>query len=61
MDNIELSIAWSRLLAIVDEAGAALQRSSFSTVTRESNDFAVVLMDEKGQGIAQSTVSVPSF
>jgi N-methylhydantoinase B len=60
-DPITLSILWSRLLAIVDEAGTTLQRTSFSTVTRESNDFAVVLMDEKGRSIAQSSISVPSF
>jgi N-methylhydantoinase B len=60
-DSISLSILWSRLLAIVDEAGTTLQRTSFSTVTRESNDFAVVLMDAKGRSIAQSSTSVPSF
>ncbi len=58
---IALSILWSRLISIVDEAGTTLQRTSFSTVTRESNDFAVVLMDRKGRSIAQSSVSVPSF
>lgn len=60
-DGINLSILWSRLLAIVDEAGTTLQRTSFSTVTRESNDFAVVLMDKKGRSMAQSSISVPSF
>ncbi len=60
-DPVTLSIAWSRLLAIVDEAGAALQRTAFSTVTRESNDFAVVLMDRQGRSVAQSSISVPSF
>lgn len=60
-DPIALSILWSRLISIVDEAGTTLQRTSFSTVTRESNDFAVVLMDKKGRSIAQSTISVPSF
>ena len=60
-DPITLSILWSRLISIVDEAGTTLQRTSFSTVTRESNDFAVVLMDEKGRAIAQSSISVPSF
>lgn len=60
-DAITLSILWSRLLAIVDEAGTTLQRTAFSTVTRESNDFAVVLMDSKGRSIAQSSISVPSF
>jgi N-methylhydantoinase B len=60
-DPITLSILWSRLLAIVDEAGTTLQRTAFSTVTRESNDFAVVLMDKHGRSIAQSGISVPSF
>ncbi|MEN0046964.1 MAG: hydantoinase B/oxoprolinase family protein [Bacteroidota bacterium] len=60
-DSITLSILWSRLISIVDEAGTTLQRTSFSTVTRESNDFAVVLMDSRGRSLAQSSISVPSF
>jgi len=60
-DPVTLSILWSRLISIVDEAGTTLQRTSFSTVTRESNDFAVVLMDAEGRSIAQSSISVPSF
>lgn len=60
-DPINLSILWSRLISIVDEAGTTLQRTSFSTVTRESNDFAVVLMDSNGKSLAQSSISVPSF
>ncbi len=60
-DPIQLSILWSRLISIVDEAGTTLQRTAFSTVTRESADFAVVLMDSGGQSLAQSSVSVPSF
>ena len=61
IDPISLSILWARLISIVDEAGTTLQRTSFSTVTRESNDFAVVLMDKNGRSIAQSSISVPSF
>ncbi len=60
-DAIELSVLWSRLISIVDEAGTTLQRTAFSSVTRESADFAVVLMDTRGQSLAQSSVSVPSF
>jgi N-methylhydantoinase B len=60
-DAIELSVLWSRLISIVDEAGTTLQRTSFSSVTRESADFAVVLMNTKGESLAQSSVSVPSF
>lgn len=60
-DAIELSVLWSRLISIVDEAGTTLQRTAFSSVTRESADFAVVLMNTKGESMAQSSVSVPSF
>lgn len=60
-DAITLSILWARLVAIVDEAGTILRRTSFSTGTRESSDFAIVLMDIEGSSLAQSTTSVPSF
>lgn len=60
-DPITLEILWNRLIAIVDEASAALIRASFSTVLRESNDFACVLLDAKGRSLAQSTRSIPSF
>jgi N-methylhydantoinase B len=61
MNPIDLEIYWNRLIAIVDEAGAALKRTSFSTVVRESNDFACVLLDQDGQLVAQSSVSVAGF
>ena len=60
-DPISLEILWNRLVAIVDEASAALVRASFSTTLRESNDFACVLLDAKGRSLAQSTHSIPSF
>jgi N-methylhydantoinase B len=60
-DPISLEILWNRLVAIVDEASAALVRASFSTVLRESNDFACILLDAKGRSLAQSTKSIPSF
>jgi N-methylhydantoinase B len=61
LNGIDLEICWSRLVAVVDEAAAALVRTSFSTVVRESNDFACVLLDEDGLALAQSTLSVPGF
>ena len=60
-DSITLEILWSRLIAIVDEASATLVRTSFSTIVRESNDFACVLLDAHGHSLAQSTLSIPSF
>jgi N-methylhydantoinase B len=60
-DPISLEILWSRLVSIVDEASAALVRASFSTVLRESNDFACILLDAQGRSLAQSARSIPSF
>ncbi|HEX2171841.1 MAG TPA: hydantoinase B/oxoprolinase family protein [Dehalococcoidia bacterium] len=60
-DPITLEVLWNRLIAIVDEAAVGLVRTSFSTVVRESNDFACVLTDREGNSVAQSSLSVPSF
>ena len=47
-DPVTLEILWSRLISIADESAAALLRTSFSTIVRESNDFGTVLMDVDG-------------
>ena len=54
-------VLWARLRALMNEAGATLKRTAFSFPTRESNDFATVLMDVEGRAIAQSIQSIPSF
>jgi len=61
IDPVELEILWTRLVSIVDEASATFVRTSFSTLVREANDFAVVLTDATGRSLAQSTMSIPSF
>jgi N-methylhydantoinase B len=61
IDPITLEILWTRLVSLVDEAGATLVRTSFSTIVRESNDYAVVLLDRNARLLAQSSLSVPSF
>jgi len=60
-DPITLEILWQRLVSAADEAGAALLRSSFSTIVRESYDFACIVTDTKGRSIAQASESIPSF
>ena len=45
-------VLWARLRALMNEAGATLRRTAFSFPTRESNDFAAVLMDVNGDSIA---------
>jgi len=61
LDPITLEILWTRLTSAVDEAAAAFVRTSFSTLVREANDFAVVLTDAQGRSLAQSSMSIPSF
>ncbi len=61
LDAITLELIWTRMISIVDEAAASLVRTSFSTIVRESNDFACVLTDAAGQSLAQATDSIPSF
>lgn len=60
-DPVTLEILWSRLISIADESAAALLRTSFSTIVRESNDFATVLMDANGDSLAENTAGIPSF
>ncbi|MCC7082965.1 MAG: hydantoinase B/oxoprolinase family protein [Burkholderiales bacterium] len=60
-DPVSLEIHWRRLISMVDEASAAFVRTSFSTLVREANDFAVLLTDPQGRSIAQSSSSIPSF
>jgi len=61
MDSILLEVIWSRLISIVDEMAITLKRMSFSTIVREANDYACVLFDDKGNSLAQSSLSIPSF
>lgn len=61
LNAVTLELLWTRMISIVDEAAAALVRTSFSTIVRESNDFACVLTTADGRSIAQATNSIPSF
>ena len=61
IDAITLEIWWSRLVAVVDEGAMALLRTAFSTIVRESNDFAIVLMNVRGESIAECSGGIPAF
>lgn len=61
IDPVALEILWGRLVSIADESASALQRTSFSTTVRESNDFACVLLAPDGTTLAENTLGVPSF
>lgn len=61
LNNVTLEVLWRRLIGIVDEASAALVRASFSTVVRESDDYSIVITDQRGRLMAQGTKSIPVF
>ncbi|GGI26177.1 MULTISPECIES: hydantoinase B/oxoprolinase family protein [Bradyrhizobium] len=61
LDAIQLELIWRRLISLTEEAATTLLRTSFSSVVRESNDFACVLMDAEGRSLAQPANSIPSF
>ena len=61
INPIDLQIYWNRLISIVDEAGTAMKRASFSTLVRESNDYTCVMLDADGALLAQSSWSTPGF
>jgi N-methylhydantoinase B len=60
-DPISLEIYWSRLISIADEAATSLVRTAFSTIVRESNDYATVIMDRNGDSICENTGGIASF
>ena len=61
LDNVSLSVFWSRLVSIVNEASVAHQRTAFSTAVREGNDFAASLLDIDGGSLANSDFGLPNF
>lgn len=58
---VRLGIIWRKLISLMDETSHALVHSSFSTLIRENNDFACVLSNTRGELLAQSSESIPSF
>lgn len=60
-DPVTLKVVWDRLVSISEEMGATLVRTAFSTVVRESADYACVLLDSRGNSLAQPRPSIPAF
>jgi N-methylhydantoinase B len=58
---VRLGILWRKLISLMDETSQTLIHTAFSTLIRLNNDFACVLSDVKGQLLAQSSYSIPSF
>jgi N-methylhydantoinase B len=59
IDAIALEVLWSRLLSVTNEQQAALMRTAFSTVVRESQDLACGVFDTHGNMVAQSETGTP--
>ncbi|MBV7481462.1 hydantoinase B/oxoprolinase family protein [Bordetella sp. BOR01] len=60
-DPIFLEVFWTRVRSVVNEAAKLIVRTSFSTLSTEANDFAVVVTDSAGRALAENSGSIPSF
>ena len=58
-DPVTLEILWRRLVSIVDEADAAVVRTAFSSVLRDSHDYTCMFTDSHGRELAQGTLASP--
>ncbi len=59
LDPVQVEVLWSRVLAVVNEQQAALQRTAFSTIVRETQDLACGVFDTKARMMAQSVTGTP--
>jgi N-methylhydantoinase B len=60
-DPIFLEVFWTRVRSVANEAAKLIVRTSFSTLSSEANDFAVVVTDSHGNALAENNGSIPSF
>ena len=61
VDPITLEMFWRRFNSTVDELAATLKRTSFSSVVRDVNDYAVAIFDRERRLLAQSPESTPGL
>ena len=59
LDPVELEILWTRLVTIANEQAAALQRTSFTPIVRESGDLSAAVFDAEGRMLAQAVTGTP--
>lgn len=59
LDPIILEVFWNRLISVCNEQAAALMRTSFTTIVRESEDLSAGVFDTRGNMIAQSVTGTP--
>jgi N-methylhydantoinase B len=59
LDAVTLGILWSRLVGVTNEQAAALMRTSFTPIVRESGDLSAALFDARGRMLAQAVTGTP--
>ena len=59
MKELQVQLAWNRLLAIVEEQAQVLMRTAFSTVVREAGDLSAGVFDVEGEMLAQAVTGTP--
>ena len=59
MDAVVLEILWSRLITVTNEQAAALQRTSFTPIVRDSGDLSAAVFDARGRMLAQAVTGTP--
>ncbi|MBV8620980.1 MAG: hydantoinase B/oxoprolinase family protein [Curvibacter sp.] len=57
--SLRLQLAWSRLLAVVEEQAQALIRTAFGTPTREAGDLSAGIFLPDGRMLAQAVTGTP--
>ena len=60
-DPVSLEIMWSRLINITEECWITINRTAFSLIIGEVQDFACELLDATGESLAHSPRSMPVF
>src|SRR5688572_11495549 len=59
VEPIVLEVFWNRLISVCNEQAAALMRTSFTTIVRESEDLSAGVFDTRGNMIGQSVTGTP--
>lgn len=59
IDPVTLEILWTRLITVTNEQAAALQRTSFTPIVRESGDLSAAVFDVEGRMLAQAVTGTP--
>jgi N-methylhydantoinase B len=58
-DPVTLEVCWNRLIGVVNEQAAALQRTSFTSIVREAGDLSAGVFDRRGYMLAQAVTGTP--